>query len=106
MPNVLKDIESSDIDVLALVPYLEKAIAEKDIESLQKIDLGLRKMIQSGEVSQQKVASQADKYRHLYELIRQSEAVVKSERAALKKEQTHLMKKKKGSKGYSEIGKL
>lgn len=106
MPNAIKDIERSEVDVLALVPYLEKAIAEKDIESLQKIDLGLGKMIQAGELSQSKVASQADKYRHLYELIRQSEAVIKSERAALKKEQAHLIKKRKGSKGYLEIGKL
>lgn len=106
MSNIVNDLGSDEIDVLALIPYLEKAIIEKDLVSLKKIDFVLRKMIQLGKISNSEVASQADDYRHLYDLIRQSETVVKSEMAVLKKEQAHLMKKRKSSKGYSEIGKL
>lgn len=92
--------------ILVVVPPLEKAVAENDIDLIAKLDLLIRDCIDRKGISSKDLRKNENQYRKLYDLIRQSESILSQERERLKKERSTLNKKRDGSKEYSEIGKL
>lgn len=107
-PEQMSDltIDWENESILVILPSLEKAVSESDVDLIAKLDLIISDYIEKKGINSKDLKESKDQYRKLYDLIRQSESILYQERERLKKERSTLNKKRDGSKEYSEIGKL
>ncbi len=82
---------------------LELAIKNEDIETIEKINLVIKKMIDDGFFSTKNVQDHESLVANLYKMIRSSEKLIKNFQRELSEEKKSSKKKVKGVKGYLKV---
>lgn len=85
---------------------LELAIKDEDFESLERVNLVIKKMIGDGLFSLDNVNNNYSEVSYLYDLIRLSELLIEKHREYLSEEQLSYKKKNRGANKYLKVKKL
>ncbi|WP_425642705.1 hypothetical protein ACPUEK_06425 [Marinomonas gallaica] len=93
-------------DLIELIPTFRQAVAEENLDAILYINDILTDVIKTDGISLEYLENHSSEFEELYELIRKSEDMIESLKKDVKEIQTELVKKRKISKKYSDVGKL